>query len=293
MNTIKSFLIGTLVVLALASVILGPRKVLSHMVAGRELISSSVDEVSSDAQQAARIRVLLQGLDDDILEYQDKLADVEWQLADDRRVLQRLEAEIGNQREILAKERAMLQQDMPSYEIQGKVYSSRKVEEDALSRISHTKSLEQQFDLKRQVVARLEAALNEGRTNLAKAMTARREKVEELKVLEARLRNARVLSQVAEIAKDLGEAPLAPQSELGKALRTFEKRVRDAERRNDVLSTEARGGMVIDWEGGSDLSASQALDEFLDSPRGDQDSASTSSKKGVVVELGRALGSAD
>ena len=189
---------------------------------------------------------MLRGFDEDVLEYQDKLADVESQLVEDRRAAQRLEMEIGNQREILTKEREMLKQERPSYEIQGKPYSRQQVEEDALSRISHTKSLEQQIDLKRQVVARLESALTAGRKNQGAAVTARRERVEELKVLQARLQNARVLNQVAEIAKDLGEAPLAPQSELGKAIRSFAKRVRDAERRNDVLSTEARVGLVID-----------------------------------------------
>lgn len=288
--SIKSIAIGALVVLALAAVILGPQKVRSHVLAGRDRISAGVDDVSSDAQEAARIQVMLRGFDEDVLEYQDKLADVESQLVEDRRAVQRLETEIGNQRDILAKEREMLKQDKPSYQIQGKAYSRRQVEEDALSRISHAKSLEQQLDLKRQVVVSLEAALSDGRTNLGKAMTARREKVEELKVLEARLRNARVLSQVAEIAKDLGEAPLTP---LGKALHHFEKRVRDAERRNDVLATEARGGLVIDWEGGTGLSASQALDEFLAAPRADSGSASTSGKTGVVVELSRALGSTD
>ena len=268
MKNIKSIIIGSLVLLALAIAVFGPQKVLSHMTAGRERLSAGIDEVSSDAQEAARIRVLLRKADEDILEYQDRLADVQSQLAADGRTIKRIEMEIANQRDILGKERDMLQQDKPSYKIQGRSYSRSQVEQDALSRMNHAKSLEKDLDLKRQVVSRLQRAVADGRKNLDKALAARHEMAGELKVLVTRLDGARVLNKVNEVAKNLSEAPFAPQSEIGKALKAFEKRVRKAERRNDAFSTEARSGVIIDWEASAGTNVSQALEEFLDSSSG-------------------------
>jgi len=246
--------------------------------------------VSSDAQEAARIRVMLRDLSEDVLDYQDKLADVESQIVADSRAAERLEKAIGNQREILTKEQALLGQDKQSYEIQGRTYTRKQVEEDALSRISHTKTLERDLDLKREVVARLNVALTDGRKNLGKAMATSREKAEELKVLEVRLHNARKLGEVAALGADLRDAPLAPRNELAEAFRGLKKRVRDAERRNDVLATEARGGLVIDWDGGTGLSATQALDEFLSSSGGVETPLAEVGRPEVAAELSRALG---
>jgi len=284
MKNIKSIIIGTLVVLAIGLVIFGPAKVRSHAIAGRERINKGIDEISPDAQEAARIRVLLWGFDEDVIEYRGKLADVEHQLSADRKAQKKLEAGIGSQREILSREQELLNEEQAAYEIQGRTYTRQQLEEDALARISHSKSLQRELELKNQVVAQLSVALRDGRKNLSKAMAARREKAEELTVLEARLQAANMLNQVAEIAKDLGDAPLAPRSELGKALRNFEKRVQNAERRNDGLSTDARGGLVIDWDGGIGVNASQALDEFLGSSSSDEPATAT-----AAIDLSRAL----
>ncbi|MDA3873208.1 MAG: hypothetical protein PF795_04545, partial [Kiritimatiellae bacterium] len=286
MKSLKTLLISTVSVLALAAVLLGPAKVFSHMNASRDRMQETVDQVSSDKQEVARISALLRQHDETILEYQDKLSDLESQLVDDRKGVDQLASEVEEQRKILTKTREMLEDNASEYTIQGRTYSRHDVEQDALARISHAETLEQRLDLQRQVVRKLEGALADGRENLGKAMAVRREKAGELKTLAARLQNARVLAEVSDIARDLGSVPLAPQSELARAMRNLEQRVRKAERHSEVTESESQDGLKVDWAGKTTHDAKKALDEFL---AADPVAAADPAAPDVRAELNRAL----
>lgn len=293
MNRINTIIFGTIALIVLAVVILGPQKVESHVFAGRERIKEKVDDVSSDAQEAARIQYLLREFDRDVYTYQDKLADIESQLTADRQSVDKLKANLAEQRNILSRIRGLLAEDRPEYTIQGRTYTRSQVEEDALTGVSNSKSIENDLAAKRTAITKLEVVLKEGQASLKKAMAIRREKANELNELEVRLKNARMLGQVMELARGLEDAPLTERTELGSAFRNLADRVRDTERENAVLVGESRTGGVIDWDASPSTSALKAVEDYLGSP-GDkpESSSSTAVPSGTPVELGRALSGA-
>lgn len=293
--TKKTIAIGLIGVTILTALILGPMKAWSHASALFSRINTGVDDITSDAQELARIQVLLRSQERNITAYQDRLAELDAQLESDETLLSQWNRELENQRDILSQERELLKQDRAEYLIKGRNFTRQQVEEDALSRIEFAKQLSEKIDQKSKLVANLQAALDEGHNNLQKAKASRRNQVDQVKALEARLNNARALSAVAAIVEDLGSAPLGAETELSQAFSTLEKRVRIVERRSQPQSDERPFGMVINWDTEADADASEALSVYLDSvsgsPANDNDSILPDSSSALSV--GEALGMND
>ena len=265
-KTMKLTSIGkvVIVVAVLAVLLFGWGTVWSHVKAVQTESAAKISSVASDTHEAARIRVLLRESNEKILDHADKLADAEGHRARTQSEIASLQGEITKQKEILAKAKDLLSgAGGQMIDVNGKQYSRQQVEDDAVARVAHFKALIEKAKLKGQVIGRLDAAIRDGRTNLAKAKTMRQGNADGLKILEIRLQNARVIESVATFAQGLSEDPLGPQTELGKAFRSFEKRVASLERRNDVLSSENRDGLVVDYENTAHVNAIQAIDEVL------------------------------
>ena len=262
---LKQVAIAIAVVLVLVLLVLGPVKLLSHVRAARDVANQTVDEISPDVQEAARVRVLLRDLDKQLLSYQEQIASVDEKADATEERVTKHRKEIESNREILQRARALLDAGPGPHDINGKRYSKDEVTTDALARVRHVETLTTQLEMHEKASEKLRAAEREGTANLAKAKVLRDQKAAELNTLEARLRNARLLAQVNDLTRGLRETPLGPNTELGKAFEGFRRRVRAAERQADYLATEARGGMVVDWAGGPDRTedVKAAIDRVL------------------------------
>jgi hypothetical protein len=178
----------------------------------------------------------LKDLDDKVLSFGDKLGEV---AAAGRRV-QKLERELEKELGLLARTKALLDEDRATYQVAGRGYSRAQVNADGLARLAQCEQTG------RQLARQLAEAVAEARNNLARAQLVRQQKA----ALEARLANADLLAQVNDLTRDLKTAPLGPQTELAQKLEAFERRVTSVERRASLTAAEARGGAVIDFEGG-------------------------------------------
>lgn len=281
-----------IVVAVLAVLLFGWGTVRSHVQAVQSESTERLSQVASDTHEATRIRGLMRESSEKILDHQETLSEAEGHRERTQSEVERLQREIAKQKDILAKAKVLLSESNgQTVDVNGKRYSRQQVEDDAVARVSHFKALSETLKLKDQVIGRLDTAIRDGRANLAKAKTIRQQNAEGLKILEIRLQNARVIESVATFTQGLSEDPLGPQTELGKAFRSFSKRVASLERRNDVLSSENRGGMVVDYDNASNVSAIQAIDEVLGQVVGDQ--AATGRQANVRVamdELAAVLG---
>jgi len=256
----------------------------SHLRAFQSESAEKLSSVASDSHEATRIRVLLRDCDEKILEHADKLAGAEGHRARTRREIVDLRDDKSREKRILKRAKELLSDTTQTrLNINGREYSLRQVEDDAVARVSNVKALDEKIALAEQVGSRLDMAIRDGEANLSKAKKLRQEMAERLNLLEIRLKSARVIESVAAFTEGLSENPIGPQTDLGKAFRSFEKRVASLERRNDVVSSGSRGGTIVDYESTSTVSALQAIDEVL------ADETSGPGKIEVASELGRAL----
>jgi phage shock protein A len=237
--------LGLAAALLAAGILLGPRPLWTTLRGARDVARDVLEENKTDVQRAAEIRVGLQDLDDKILAFGDKLAEVEGRARAAERRAHDVEEELGKQRGVLARSRQLLDAEQGTYRIGSHSYSRAEVNADALARLARCEQFTKQLDFERQVVKQLNDAVQEARTNLARARQVRQEKGAELTALEARLENAKLLQQVNELTRDIRTSPLGPQTELAQKFEAFERRVASAERR---AGPEPRGGDILDWD---------------------------------------------
>lgn len=251
---------------ALAGLVLGPASLISHWGATRELVRERVEAMSPDAEAAARIRVLLADMDDKILEYAQKLADVADRRDAAQRAAARIDSRLQSEKVVLQKAQGVLDQARDIVQVGNRSYTREQVTSDAVARLRFCQQLTKEQEFQKQLAEQLRQAAAEGEANLAKARSARTSKAAELQSLEARLLNAGLLQQVNELTAELRDAPLGPRTELGQAFSSFEKRVRAVELQADFTSAESKQGLVIDWQGDKDqgLEARREIARFLE-----------------------------
>jgi hypothetical protein len=258
----KSIGFGAAVLLAVGALAVGPRSLWTTVRGARDGLKSAIEESKSDVQQAAEVRVCLKDLDERILQFGDKLGEVEGRARAAERRVKAVEQDLAKERTLLKRARAMLEEGRDTYRVGDRPYSRTEVNADALARLGRCEQLAKRLDFDRQVAGQLTAAVREARDNLANAVRVRQEKAAQLAALEARLENARMLGEVDALTRQLKESPFGPQSELAEKFQAFERRVESVERRNQ-LGKALPGGGVVEWEKGPAPDAREAIDRFL------------------------------
>jgi phage shock protein A len=252
-------------VLVLGLFLLGPGEVWTTVLGSREVVQDEVEAAKPDVQRAAEIRVLLGNMEEQSLEYADKLAEVEQRAADARQRQQTLKRRLASERSRLEQAQELLKSDKQRFTIGGQTYTREAVNTDARQRLKRARRIEQQLETQREVVQQLVGAVETGRHELARAKRIRKQKAAELESLEARLQNARLLKRVNELSDDLrdGDA-LGPKTRLAEKFDSFQRRVRRTERRARVQQEGADTG-VVDWDGTAESAEStrRMLERYL------------------------------
>jgi hypothetical protein len=249
-------------------VVVGPATLVSHLRATREVLRNELKGLTSDAQEAARIRVLLRDMDGQLREYQANIDDTSSRAGAAETAAESARLECEKQQELLVQAKLLLDKDQSQYVIGGKSYSRQQLYDDVNARLAHSKQLQAIVAAQTAIAAKLRDAERQGVANLHKAEQLKQECETEAKDLETRLANAGLLRKVNELAGKLGDVPLGPRTELGEAFAEFRNRIRAAERQAEGLAVESNDGLVVDWnakaasEGGI---SGDAIGEFLTS----------------------------
>ena len=261
----KKLATGIAAALMLAALAFGPSTLSSHVRATRDVLRGELEGMTSDVQEAARIRILLRDMVGELLEYEGKLEDVTSGAEAADHAAERAQRELDNHRDILTRAKALLDEGRQHYQIGGKSYTKEQLCSDAKARLRNCEQLQTTVTFQRDIANKLRSAEREGTTNLRKAEQLKVEREAELKELETRLANAGLLRQVNELAGKLDDNPIGPQTEVGEAFAKFRKRVRTAERQTDYVAAESKDGLVVDWNPDpvGDAVVSQAIGQFL------------------------------
>jgi len=255
---------GLLVLAAIAAFLLGPDRLWTTIGGARKVVGQEIDDAKSDVQLAAELEVLLEGMDEDVETYADKLADVEDRRAGWERRSQDIGQALGTQRGILARAKDLLEQGQDVYLIGTRSHTRQQVNDDAKARLAHCKQLVQEAEWSKGVVDQLSQSVDEGRKALSEAQGSRQGIAAKLEMLQARLTNARLMAQVHDAVEHLRASPLEPRSELARQLGRFEARVKKAERYVERRAHGFQGGMTVDWEDASPgVDTAKEIADFL------------------------------
>jgi hypothetical protein len=226
-------------------------------------VQDGVDEMSSDVQEAARIRVQLRDVDEGIVRNQDVLAD----LAAEGQAAERAIAEIEQRRatdvDRLKQGKTLLDQGREAYVIAGRKYTRAEVSADAAHRLDQCKENDEAIVAHRKIRDEAAIRVKEGEALILKARAEKQKAEVSLNQLVARINNARMMGRLDELTGKFQAA--GASSELGKSLAAFRKRAEKIERRNAYYHGAATSGTIVAWEaaGAADESVRGAIGDYL------------------------------
>jgi chromosome segregation ATPase len=205
----------------------------------------TVEESKSPEQLVGEIKVHLADMDEQITRHEVQLARVRRQADGVAREVQALEKQRDKHLDVLRQARTLLAEEHDTYEIAGRRCTRAEVHADVLLRCGEVRSLDQRLESRRQVLASMRQAVEDGQKVLAEAKALRGQKEAELATLKTRLDNAQQLAAVQELTRSLRDSPLrGTNAALTRSWEQLRERLDDAEAR----ARPDRAGGLIDWE---------------------------------------------
>ncbi|MGB0580684.1 MAG: hypothetical protein ACPGVU_13355, partial [Limisphaerales bacterium] len=192
-----------------------------------------------------RIRSLIDAMSQDVAGFQDKLGEVETTVKTKREETRRLEASIAEDLRDLVTEKNMLAREGDEFTVRGVGYRRDQVEVSAKARMARIKRHQSTLELLAQAIAPLERDVADGRRRLAEAASARDDKLRELDLLTAELKNAELRGDLAELTKPLKTDVInRSRGELAESLEAFSRRVRREQRRVNAVTNNASPALI-------------------------------------------------
>ena len=237
---VKKILVTTAVLGGLVLLVLGWDKTWSYVKGTRQAINDQVDDNTPLSLEKSRIDTMIQEEQKNIFGFEDKVAELEARRDSAVRLIADARKRLAGEMELLKRIKGMLDGGNTSYQIGHSQYTRAEVNADALERIEAVKRIQETIDFNDSLRLDLDKAINQGRGSLAEA----RKRVGELKNaivrLDVRDANAEVRLEMARLTSAIAGAPLTTDSELEKAVRNYDRRVGQKERR--AASTLAGNG---------------------------------------------------
>ena len=272
----KTLIMAVGIVAVLALLVFGGEKTWSYLKGGRQVINEEVDKNSPMPLEAARVKSLVDTEANRILEYEDKVADLQARANSAERTIQDLGQKVESETVLLKKIKGMLELKQEKYNIGGRSYTFAEVNADALARLESVRGMQESIRLQESLLTDLEKAAKTGIGNLAVARKNQMELTNKISQLEARNSNADLKMEVANLTGAVGSSPFSPSSELEKSFRNYETRVAQKERRAEsrlTMSAGNSGAPKIDYSTSVvTQDASKEISSFLEGgapPRAD------------------------
>ena len=268
----KNKIISAVAVTVILVSVFGAAAVKSHLDTARNGIRKTVREVVPAEYEINRIRSLIDAMSEDMIEFQEKVAEIEATVKAKREEAGRLEKSAAANRRDLVTEKNLLSLAGDEYTVRGVSYGRAEVEASAKARMAQIKRDEATLALLREALAPLERDVADGRQRLAEADSLRNDKLRELELLAANLKNAELRGDLAELSKPLKDGVISrSQSELAASLKAFSQRVSRAQRRVET-TVSAASPALIEHEPEARPSVVDELNDFLSAsePNADQ-----------------------
>ncbi len=241
----KKQIIPVLIGIGLVVSVFGTSAVKSHL----DTVSDGIRETARNAVPAEyeinRIRSLIGAMSEDVAGFQEKLGEIEATVKAKREETRRLEATIAEDLRGLVTEKNMLSRDGDEFAVRGVSYRREQVEASAKARMARIKRHQSTRELLGKAIMPLERDVADGRRRLAEAASARDDKLRELDLLTAELKNAELRGDLAELTEPLKAGVInRSQGELAESLEAFSRRVRREQRRVDAVTNIASPALI-------------------------------------------------
>jgi len=244
---LKKVIIAVGVVFVLMLLVFGWEKSWSYVEGTQQVINQAADDRTPMSLENARITGLINKENSAILGYEDKICDLEARRDATARTVTEANKKLAAEMDLLKRIKTLLDEKRDKYTIGRNTYSYAEVNADALDRLETVKRMQESIAFNETLLADLDKAIKQGRGNLGEA----RKRLGELKNgvtrLEARNANADVRLEVAKLTNSIAGAPLSAESELEKAVRNYDRRVGQKERRAEYHLSASNGQFRIDY----------------------------------------------
>ncbi|MEI7837148.1 MAG: hypothetical protein WCK05_12175 [Planctomycetota bacterium] len=263
----KKWLTIVVAVSVVAVLLFGVERTWSYLVTTRTSIQDGVDQNTPMSFEAARIKNLIQGKSEEILQYEDKVADLQGRADATTRAVadtgRKLEAERG----LLAKIKGMLDSKQTRYTVGSGNYSYAEVNTDALARVDACKRMQEDISEQSSMLKELQKSVSQGQASAQDARRKLGELSASLARLEARNTNADIRTELAQITSSLSSSPTGQNSELEKACRNYERRVAVKERRASAKLTSSTATTIDYSKTVVTQDAATEIDRLLNPPQ--------------------------
>jgi chromosome segregation ATPase len=244
---LKRITIAVGIVLVLAVLVLGWDKTASYVAGTRQVINEEADDRSPMRLEKARIEVLIQKEQENILAFEDKVVDLEGRRDETARGIEEANKKLAAEKDLLKRIKALLDEKRDQYTIGRNNYTYAEVNADALERVEEVQRMQEAVTFNETLLADLDAAVKQGHSSLGEASKRLAELRNGVARLEQRNVNADIRLQVAQLANAVAGAPVSADSPLEEVVRNFERRVSTKERRATSRLSAGMGQFRIDY----------------------------------------------
>jgi predicted nucleic acid-binding Zn-ribbon protein len=259
----KKQIIPALIGVGLVVSVFGTSAVKSHLDTVRDGLRETARNAVPAEYEINRIRLLIDAMSEDVAGFEDKLTEIEATVKAKREETRCLEASIAGDLRDLATEKNMLAQKGDEFNVRGVGYRREQVEASAKARMARVKRHQATLDMFAKAISPLEKDVVDGRQRLAEAASARDDKLRELELLTAELKNAELSGDLAELTRPLKDDVYnRSRGELAESLEAFSRRVRLEQRRVDSV-TNTPSPALIEHVNSSRPGVLDELESFL------------------------------
>ncbi len=276
----KSIVIVASIVLVLGLVVLGGEKTWSYAKGGQRMINEKVDQTSPMPLEAARIRALMDRENERVLQYEDKVLDLQGRAEATQKSVAEFTKKLDGEKQLIEQIGTLLAKRQERYLIGGHEYSLAEVNSDALGRVEACKKTQEDIEFQKSLLHDLNLAVEQGRQSLGEAKKKYTELGGQLARLETRNANADIRMEVATLTNSLTSAPVSGNSALEDAFKNYERRVAQKERRAVSRLAATNAPHLINYD--SNMVTQDAvpeIDRFLKSSSAQPPSSQTPETK--------------
>ena len=244
---LKKIIVALGVIFLLMVLVLGWDKTWSYAQGTKQVLNQEADDRTPMKLEGARITALIEKENSNIIAYEDRICDLEARRGSTARAIEEANKKVNQEKKLLDRIKQMLDEKRDEYTIGRHTYSYPEINADALERLESVKRMQEDISFKESLLADLDRAIEQGRGSLGEAGKRVLELQNGMARLEARNANADVRLQVTKLTNAIAGAPLTADSELEKAIRNYERRVGQKERRAVSRLTASNGQFRIDY----------------------------------------------
>lgn len=243
----RKVIIASGIIFVLMLLVFGWEKSWSYVKGTQQVLNAEADDRAPMKLESARITALIDKENEAVLGHQDKIDDLEARREATARSIAASQKNLAAEMELLRRIKSMLDKKEDKYTIGRNTFTYAEVNADALERLQAVKRMRETVAFNDTLLGDLDSAVKQGRASLGEANKRMDELKNALARLDARNVTADVRLEVAKLISSVAGAPLPADSELERAVRNYDRRVSQKERRAESHLNAGGGQFRIDY----------------------------------------------